>query len=86
MRVHLLAHHPPAINGAPQVTAVGFASVIFFAQLGPLAFNDGALLLFGTLSIGWTLLAMRQPSEATAERPAIEARTDVHSRSAHFVP
>jgi len=33
--MHLLAHHPPATNGAPQVTAVGFASVIFFMLAFP---------------------------------------------------
>lgn len=35
--MHLLHHHAPATNGAPQTVAVGFASLIFFTLLFPFA-------------------------------------------------
>jgi hypothetical protein len=35
--MHLLHHHEPATNGAPQTVAVGFASLIFFTLLLPFA-------------------------------------------------
>jgi hypothetical protein len=35
MQFHLLAHHAPATNGAPETTAVGFASLIFFTLTLP---------------------------------------------------
>jgi hypothetical protein len=51
------------------------ASVPFLAQVSALAFNDGALLLFGTLSVGWTVLALRkvfaQPSSGRSVAPFI---------------
>ena len=37
MHLHLLRHHSPATNGAPQTVAVGFASLIFFTLLFPFA-------------------------------------------------
>lgn len=35
--MHLLHHHEPATNGAPQTVAAGFASLIFFTLLLPFA-------------------------------------------------
>ncbi|WP_428937390.1 ArnT family glycosyltransferase [Fontivita pretiosa] len=36
------------------------AGAPWMTMLGGVAYNEGGLLLFGTLSIGWTLLGMRQ--------------------------
>jgi hypothetical protein len=41
------------------IASVAGATVPFLAQLAPMAFNEGGLLLFGTLCVGWTVLAMR---------------------------
>jgi len=45
MHVHLLRHHATSTNGAPQVVATGFASLIFFMLVFP----------FAEISIGGTL-------------------------------
>ena len=41
------------------VASVAGATVPWLAQLAPLAFNEGGLLLYGTLTIGWTLIVVR---------------------------
>ena len=41
------------------VAAVALATVPFLAQLSPLAFNEGGLLLYGTLAVGWALVGVR---------------------------
>jgi hypothetical protein len=41
------------------LSALLVAAVPWVGMLAPIAYNEGGLLLFGTLSIGWTLLAVR---------------------------
>jgi hypothetical protein len=43
---------------AATVASVAFATVPFLAQLAPLAFNEGGLLLYGALSVGWALVGV----------------------------
>ena len=43
------------------VAGVCAAATPWLALLGPVAYNEGGLLLYGTLAIGWTLHALRGP-------------------------
>jgi len=45
-------------------SAVLAAAAPWMTMLGSVAYNEGGLLLFGTLSIGWTLLAVRSEHRA----------------------
>lgn len=42
------------------LAAVAAGAVPWLSQLAPLAFNEGGLLLFGTLSVGWAVVAVRR--------------------------
>jgi hypothetical protein len=44
------------------IAAVAAASVPFMAMLGSVGYNEGGLLLFGALSIAWTMLWLRERS------------------------
>jgi len=48
----------PSPSGAV-FAGVGAASVPWLTMLAPIAYNEGGLLLYGTLAIGWTLRAGR---------------------------
>jgi hypothetical protein len=43
------------------LAGVSAATVPWMPLLAPLAYDEGGLLLYGTLSIGWALLALRDP-------------------------
>jgi len=45
--------------GGAVVAAVAAASAPWLTMLGGVAYNEGGLLLFGTLAIGWAMLAMK---------------------------
>ena len=48
------------------VAGVCAAATPWLALLGPVAYNEGGLLLYGTLAIGWTLHALRDPERRVA--------------------
>jgi hypothetical protein len=41
------------------IASIAIATIPWLAQLAPLGFNEGGLLLFGTMSAGWALVAAR---------------------------
>jgi hypothetical protein len=57
-------------RGAGVVAALAGAGVPMLAQLGAVAYVEGGFLFFGTLSIGWALVALRE-SESRIRRFAI---------------
>lgn len=46
------------------VSAVAAAAAPWLLVLAPIAYNEGGLLFFGALAIGWTWRALRDPAEA----------------------
>jgi hypothetical protein len=55
----------PSASGAV-FAGVGAASVPWLTLLAPIAYNEGGLLLYGTLAIGWTLRAGRAATGGSA--------------------
>jgi hypothetical protein len=49
-------------RGSAVITSVIAASVPWLTLLAPIAYNEGGLLLYGTLAIGWALRAARDGS------------------------
>jgi hypothetical protein len=45
------------------VSAVAMAATPWIVMLASVAYDEGGLLLFGALSIGWTMIAMRSPQK-----------------------
>lgn len=43
---------------APVIAGIATATVPWLTQLGAIAYNEGGFLLYGTLAIGWALLAL----------------------------
>ena len=41
------------------IAAIAMGSAPWIGQLGAIAYDDGGLLLFGTLAIGWAMIALR---------------------------
>ncbi|HTL30410.1 MAG TPA: glycosyltransferase family 39 protein, partial [Tepidisphaeraceae bacterium] len=48
------------------VGAVIAGSVPWMSWLAPVAYNEGGLILFGTLGVGWVLVAMREDAKSRA--------------------
>jgi len=46
---------------APVFAALAMLTTPWLAQLGAICYDEGGFLLFGTLSIGWTVRALRDP-------------------------
>jgi hypothetical protein len=46
---------------APIIAALAMATVPWIPQLGAIAYDEGGFILFGLLSIGWSLRAIRVP-------------------------
>jgi hypothetical protein len=55
------------------VAAVALATIPWMAQLGAIAYNEGGLLLYGTLAIGWAMkgLSVRADSRSALRRFAL---------------
>ena len=49
-------------RGAPVVALIAMAATPWLTQLGAIAYDEGGLLLFGTLAIGWALRGLRDPA------------------------
>lgn len=55
-----------AIGGNGTIAGVCAAGAPWLTLLAPVAYNEGGLLLYGTLAIGWTLHALRDPEHRMA--------------------
>ena len=56
----------PRRHQAAVFAGVGAASVPWLTLLAPIAYNEGGLLLYGTLALGWTLRAGRGAASGSA--------------------
>jgi hypothetical protein len=61
--VHGIVIEQTADRKRAAASAILMASVPWTAMLAPVAYNEGGLILFSTLAIGWALLALRDASE-----------------------
>lgn len=52
-------------------SALSAAAVPWLTLLAPVGYNEGALLLYGTLAIGWSVLAMNAPPRVALARFAL---------------
>src|SRR5688500_8492531 len=64
--VYAAARSIGAITAGAAIAGVCAAATPWLALLGPVAYNEGGLLLYGTLAIGWTLHALRNPERRMA--------------------
>jgi hypothetical protein len=55
-----------ATGGNATVAGVCAAASPWLVMLAPIAYNEGGLLLYGTLAIGWTLVALRDRDRRVA--------------------
>jgi hypothetical protein len=46
---------------SPILVLIAMSTTPWLAQLGAIAYDEGGFLLFGTLAIGWAMLALRHP-------------------------
>ncbi|MBC7854006.1 MAG: hypothetical protein IAF94_11260, partial [Pirellulaceae bacterium] len=58
-----------APGAAAHLAGVAAATVPWLAQLSSIAYNEGGLLLFGTLAIGWAFRAVMEPSRRLGRFP-----------------
>lgn len=56
--VFAVAGQLTASRGAPVVAAVAAAAAPWLLLLAPVAYNEGGLLLYGTLAVGWAIAAL----------------------------
>jgi hypothetical protein len=56
-------------RAGPTIAAVAAATVPWMTQLAAIAYNEGGLLLFGTLATGWAFLATLNPRRRAARFP-----------------
>jgi hypothetical protein len=61
--IHAVAR---SMGGNGAIAGVCAAATPWLAMLAPIAYNEGGLLLYGTLAIGWTLHALRDPQRSVA--------------------
>ena len=54
-------HNDDPRDGRATIAAVITAAFPWLTLLAPIAYNEGGLLLFGTLSVGWALRALTSP-------------------------
>ena len=57
-------------RAATTIATLALATTPWLAQLAPIGFNEGGLLLFGTLALGWMLIAVGQLNDASAGAPS----------------
>jgi hypothetical protein len=58
-------------RAAAVIAALAAAAVPWLTLLAPMAYNEAGLLLYGTLAIGWALLAIDAPPRAALVRLAV---------------
>jgi hypothetical protein len=56
-------------RAAATIASVAVATVPWLTQLGTIAYNEGGLLLFGTLAMGWAFRAAVEPSRRLGRFP-----------------
>jgi hypothetical protein len=61
-----LARNTPQAATAPVLTALAMLTTPWLPQLGAIAYDEGGFLLFSTLAIGWSALALRDPERRIA--------------------
>jgi hypothetical protein len=54
----------PESRAAPALAGVAAAATPWLALLAPVAYNEGGLLLYGTLALGWALVGCRRTAAA----------------------
>jgi hypothetical protein len=64
-----------SLGGNGTIAGVCAAATPWLALLAPVAYNEGGLLLYGTLATGWTLLALRDPEQRIAAMAIAGAMT-----------
>jgi hypothetical protein len=55
-----------SVGGNATIAGLCAAATPWLTLLAPVAYNEGGLLLYGTLAIGWTLVALRDPERCVA--------------------
>jgi hypothetical protein len=67
--VHGFARRLTGSASAATIASVAAATVPWLAQLGSIAYNEGGLLLFGTLAFGWAFDAVVTPARRPGRFP-----------------
>jgi hypothetical protein len=67
--VYGLAQAGSKSKSAPTIASVLVATIPWLTQLGSIAYNEGGLLLFGTLATGWAFRAILSPSRRLGRFP-----------------
>lgn len=67
--VHGFARQLSRSKAVASIATIAVATVPWMAQLGSVAYNEGGLLLFGTLATGWAFRAAINPSKQLGRFP-----------------